>query len=339
MRSFEDQGDPTWGLDRLDESTLPLDDNYHYEYTGSGVKVFIVDTGIRSSHREFGGRVQCGYSIFRSGSCEDKQGHGTHVAGTVGGSIYGVAKNVDLVTVRVLDSSGNGSTSGVLAGIDYIRRQKQNNPGTPMVANMSLGGGSSAALDAAVDSVVAAGVVFAVAAGNADMNACFSSPASADNAITVGATNIRDIRSSFSNYGPCVDIFAPGEQITSAWASSVGAINTISGTSMAAPHVAGVAALYLEANPSWTPSQVWEAMKKDAIRGAVTRPGSGSPNLLVSTENISNGGDGEDNGSPTQPPDDNGDGGNIECSNFFRRCSRDTDCCSASCNFGICWFW
>lgn len=197
------------------------------------MRVFVVDSGIRSTHRDFGGRVTCGMSVFPGSDCEDGQGHGTHVAGTVGGTKYGVAKDVELVAVRMLDQNGEGSISGVVLGLDYIRQQKNANPAIPMIANLSLSsGGSSPSVDAAIESAVAAGVVVVVAAGNDSRNACFAFLATAKNAIAVGATDGRDSLTSFSNYGSCVDIFAPGQNVPSAWFTSNTAESLSSGTSM-----------------------------------------------------------------------------------------------------------
>jgi subtilisin family serine protease len=273
-----DQANPTWSLNRIDQRNLPLNSNYHYDYTGSGVKAYILDTGIRSGHADFGGRVTSGYTAIGS-STEDENGHGTHVAGTVGGSTYGVAKNVTLVPVRVLDASGSGTTAGVIAGVNWVT---SNHTSGPAVANMSLGGGVSSTLDSAVSSSMADGVTYAVAAGNdSGANACNGSPARVAGALTVGSTTNTDARSSFSNIGSCVDLFAPGSSITSAWHTSNTATNTISGTSMATPHVAGVAALYLQANPTASASAVASAINSNATTGVVTSPGSGSPNRLL----------------------------------------------------------
>lgn len=273
------QANATWGLDRLDQRDLPLSSTYSYDETGAGVKAYIIDTGIRLSHNDFGGRASSGYDAIDGGSADDCNGHGTHVAGTVGGSTYGVAKAVSLVAVRVLDCNGEGSTSGVIGGVNWVTTNHL--AGQAAVANMSLGGGVSNALDTAVSNSIADGVTYALAAGNESTNACNSSPARTVAAITVGATTRTDARASFSNYGTCVDLFAPGNGITSAWYTSNTATNTISGTSMASPHVAGAAAVYLQGNPGANPATVANALVTDATTGKVTSPGTGSPNRLL----------------------------------------------------------
>jgi aqualysin 1 len=266
----------TWGLDRIDQRDRPLNGTYVYNWTGSGVRAYIIDTGIRTAHTQFGGRAAVSYDAF-GGNGQDCNGHGTHVAGTVGGSTYGVAKSVSLRAVRVLNCSGSGSTSGVIAGVNWVAANRI----LPAVANMSLGGGASSALDTAVNNAINAGVTFAVAAGNSNANACNYSPARVAAAITVGSTTSTDARSSFSNFGTCVDIFAPGSSITSAWSTSNTATNTISGTSMASPHVAGVAALYLQGHTSASNATVRNAIVNGSTTNRLTGIGTGSPNRLL----------------------------------------------------------
>jgi subtilisin family serine protease len=279
MRANTTQNSATWGLDRVDQRALPLTRSYTYNTTASVVTAYIIDTGIRTTHTEFGGRAVWGTNTSGDGNNTDCHGHGTHVAGTVGGAIYGVAKGVALVAVKVLNCAGSGSTSGVISGIDWVIANKH----LPALANMSLGGGFSASLNAAVARGVAAGVTFVVAAGNENTDACSTSPASAPAAITVGATTNTDGRSSFSNRGTCLDIFAPGSSITSAVSSSDTATATWSGTSMASPHTAGAAALYLSGDPGATPAEVAAALSLSATSGVVTDPGAGSPNRLIYT--------------------------------------------------------
>ncbi|MBP2477400.1 subtilisin family serine protease [Crossiella equi] len=274
---------PSWGLDRTDQRALPLNQSYTYPVDGTGVTSYVVDTGIRVTHTDFGGRAVSGYDfIDNDTNADDCQGHGTHVAGTVGGTKYGVAKGAKLVAVRVLNCQGSGTYDQVIAGINWVA----NNAVKPASANMSLGGGASDAVDNAVRGAVTKGVTFALAAGNGDIfgrpqDACTVSPARTQEAITVGATDTNDNKASFSNYGTCVDIFAPGVNITSAWKDNDSATNTISGTSMATPHVAGAAALILQQNPTFTPQQVRDALVAAATPDKVVNPGTGSPNKLL----------------------------------------------------------
>jgi len=269
----------TWGIDRIDQRNLPLSGSYTYNFTGAGVHAYIIDTGIRATHQQFATRVstQNFTSISDGNGTNDCNGHGTHVSGTVGGSTYGVAKGVTLHAVRVLDCTGSGTNAGVIAGVDWVTQNHQ----SPAVANMSLGGGVSTALDTAVANSIASGVTYAIAAGNSNANACNSSPARVPAALTVGATTMTDARSSFSNIGTCVDIFAPGSSITSSWNASDTATNTISGTSMATPHVTGVAALYLQQFPGSSPAAVAQGIVNNATTGVVGNPGTGSPNRLL----------------------------------------------------------
>ncbi|MFD7442978.1 S8 family serine peptidase [Streptomyces sp. NPDC059909] len=270
---------PSWGLDRIDQRALPLNQSYTYpDPAGEGVTAYIIDTGVRITHSDFGGRASYGYdAIDNDNTAQDGNGHGTHVAATVAGNSYGVAKKASVVGVRVLNNSGSGTTAQVVAGIDWVTQ----NAVKPAVANMSLGGGVDSALDTAVRNSIASGVTYAIAAGNDGANAANTSPARVTEAITVGSTTSSDARSSFSNYGSVLDIFAPGSSITSAWNTSDSATNTISGTSMATPHVAGAAALYLANNRTATPAQVSSALTTAATPNVVGSPGTGSPNRLL----------------------------------------------------------
>jgi subtilisin family serine protease len=270
------QSNATWGLDRIDQRSRPLNGTYVYNTTATNVTAYIIDTGIRPTHSQFGTRAQ---SVYNSagGSNDDCNGHGTHVAGTVGGSTHGVAKGVRLRGVKVLNCSGSGTTSGIIAGVDWVR----NNATRPAVANMSLGGGYSSASNTAVNNLANSGVFVAVASGNSNANACNYSPASAANAASVNASTSTDAKASFSNYGSCTHIYAPGQSITSAWHTSTTATNTISGTSMASPHVAGVGALYLAGNTGASASTVKNWIISNSTTNVITGNPSGTPNRLL----------------------------------------------------------
>ena len=293
--ALETQSNPTWGLDRIDQRSRTLDHAYSYDFDGTGVTAYVIDTGIRTTHSEFGGRATSGHDfVDGDADADDCNGHGTHVAGTIGGVTYGVAKGVDLVAVRVLDCEGSGTTSAVIAGIDWVTANAQK----PAVANMSLGGGASTSLDSAVRRSIASGVAYAVAAGNGNIfgfaaNACNYSPARVGEAMTVSATDSADRKASWANYGSCVDWFAPGVSITSAWSDGDTATSTISGTSMATPHTAGVAALYLDFNPSASPAAVRDALFAATTKGIVTSSNTTNNHLLYSLF---------DGGTPTNEP-------------------------------------
>jgi subtilisin family serine protease len=283
VHALTTQTNPPWGLDRIDQRSRTLSRTFTYFNTGAGVRAYVIDTGIRFNHTQFGGRAVTGYDAVNGGSADDCNGHGTHVAGTIGGSTYGVAKGVTLVGVRVLGCNGSGSTSGVIAGVNWVTGNHQ--AGQPAVANMSLGGGASSALDNAVRNSIADGISYAVAAGNGNIfgmavNACNTSPARVGEAMTISATDSNDRKASWANYGSCVDWFAPGVSITSAWYTSTTATRTISGTSMATPHTAGVAAQYLQGNPGASPATVRSTLFNLTTKGVVTSSSTANNHLL-----------------------------------------------------------
>jgi subtilisin family serine protease len=271
---------PSWGLDRIDQRPNSLDDGYSYSNSGAGVNAYILDTGIRATHMDFNGRAVAGFTAIDDGNgTSDCRGHGTHVAGVIGGRRYGVAKGVTLYAVRVLGCDGKGTGSGLVAGVDWVTRNRI----LPAVANMSLGSASSATLQQAVQNSIAAGVFYAVAAGNASVDACTITPANVAAAMTVGASNEYGSAESYSNYGRCVDVYAPGRAVISTWHTSDSAHTGLSGTSAASPHVTGAAALVLGARPGASPTEVTNALLNDATPSALSTVAQGTPNLLLFT--------------------------------------------------------
>jgi Fe2+ or Zn2+ uptake regulation protein len=279
------QSDPQWALDRIDQRDLPIDSGYTYS-SASSVTAYIIDTGIRSTHSEFGGRVSFGFDAF-GGNGEDCKGHGTRMAGTVGGVTYGVAKDVNLVAVRVLDCNGQGTISQMISGVDWVKA----NHLTPSVVNMSIGSGGNVALDTAVQSLILSGVTVVAAAANGSTTACSSSPARVPDAITISGSDETDARLATANYGPCVDFFAPGSNITSSYYTDDYATLTNTGTSSSAAFVTGAAALYLQNHPQATPAQVRDALLSFTTKGVVTNANTANNHLLYNAEAIDGEGD------------------------------------------------
>lgn len=268
---------PSFGLDRVDQRRLPLDGRFTAPSAADNVQAFIIDSGIRVTHQDFGGRATFAFNAVGDGIDTDCNGHGTHVAGTVGGSQFGLAKGVQLIAVKVVDCNGAGDVASIVNGVNFVTQ----NATRPAVANMSLGGGASQTIDDAVNASIASGVTYAIAAGNENQDACNTSPARVPAAITVGATDQSDRRASFSNFGTCLDIFAPGVDITSDFANADDGVQVLSGTSMSTPHVTGAAALVLALHPDFTPQQVRDSLVNNATRNIVAGAGGGSPNRFL----------------------------------------------------------
>jgi subtilisin family serine protease len=272
---------PSWGLDRIDQRSLPLDNKYHYPNTADSVRAYVIDTGMLLTHQEFGGRAFCGFDPWGAGCAPCNQGHATHVAGTLGGATVGVAKGVRIVSVRVFECSSSTTFAIVIAGVDYVTLAQQTNPGVRSVANVSLGGSAFQPVDDAVTNSIAANVHYSVAAGSSGTSACNFSPARVPRATTVSTTDITDTRAPFANIGPCVDLFAPGVNIYSAWYTANDAYAVLSGTSMSTPHAAGTAALWRQRFPADNADAVHDALNANATPGVVINPGLGSPNRLL----------------------------------------------------------
>jgi len=272
---------PAWGLDRIDQRSLPLDSKYHYPNTAGSVRAYVIDTGMRLTHQEFGGRAFCGFDPWAAGCAPCNQGHATHVAGTIGGATVGVAKGLRIVSVRVFECSGSTTFAIVIAGVDYVTLAQQTNPNVRSVANMSLGGQAFQPLDDAVTNSIAANVHYSIAAGGSGTSACNFSPARVPRATTVSTTDITDTRAPFANIGPCVDVFAPGVHTYSAWHTADNAYQVLSGTSTSAPLAAGTAALWRQRFPADNADAVHDALNANATPGVVINPGLGSPNRLL----------------------------------------------------------
>jgi subtilisin family serine protease len=331
VRAMVDQkltsGQP-WGLDRVDGT---VDSKYTYTWSGKGVQVYVFDTGIMATHDEFsGGRARCGLNVIKNETCDDLKGHGTHVAGTVGGKTYGLAKSVEFINVKVLDKNGNGNVADVLVGLDYVLQQKTAQPNAPMIIHLSLGSANSTTFNAAVNKVVDGGIFVVAAAGNSGVDACSTSPASAEKGITVGGLDVGDTLPSWSNFGPCVDLYAPAVNILSATYDAVDTKKTAyrSGTSMAVPHVVGVLALYLEWNPSLLPSTIQTLISADSIRNVIANALNLTNNRLLTSTAVRS----YPPLAPTASPSGVGEVGQAQCRTFLLPCTTSADCCLKACH-------